>query len=176
MDSLHRRLRYLRNWEAAGALLVPAVLVWAWSADAGHVAWPLRLPPLVLVSFLLVQGALYWHVKLESVRRRSAFPSWFCGAFRLLRLISAVGIAVVLGVGVLSLTDGRDGRDLAWAAGLLAFGVLEYVNYYHRQLMHDSAADWRYLHRHRRLRPAPLATDLRRCHPAARRTVRPHPG
>jgi hypothetical protein len=150
------------------------VLVWAWRGEAGDVSWPLRLPPLALVSFLLVQGALYWHVKLRGTRRRAPLPGWFCGAFRALRTSSRLGLALVLGTGVVSWLRRADRggtvEDLAWAAGLLAFAALEYVNYYHRQLMHDSAADWRYLRRHRRLRPAPLATDLARCGAGARRS------
>ena len=47
-------------------------------------------------------------------------------------------------------------------AFLVAFAGLEHVNYFHVQLMHDTRADWAYLLRHRRLRRAPLADDLRR--------------
>jgi hypothetical protein len=134
-----------------------------WTRSGGAVAWALRLPGLLLVSFLLLQGTLYWHLKLRSVRDRTALPGWFCPVFRALRASSVAGIALAAaGAGVLWRAGVGGPADLGWAAGLLGFAGLEHVNYYHRQLMHDTAADWRYLRRHRRLRRAPLAVDLDR--------------
>ena len=52
--------------------------------------------------------------------------------------------------------------DLAWAYGLLAFAVLEHVNYYHYQLMYDTRAAFASLRRNGRLRKAALGLDLQR--------------
>ena len=39
-------------------------------------------------------------------------------------------------------------------------GMLEHINYYHYQLMHDTVRDLAYLWQHRRLRRSPLTRDL----------------
>ncbi len=158
-----RRLRWLRNWELVNVFLLPAVFIWLWIEGGGAVSWQLRVPALVMVSYLLAQGTLYWHLKIESVQERSALPASFCRTFRTLGATSLLGFALVIGVIALSALRGHgDTADFAWAAGLLTFAALEYINYYHRQLMHDTAADWAYLRRYRRLRRAPLAVDIER--------------
>ena len=52
--------------------------------------------------------------------------------------------------------------DLWWSWGLLAFVVLEQLNYYHWQLMYDTRAGFAYLQRNGRLRKAALRLDLER--------------
>lgn len=133
-----------------------------WSGG-GPVAWWARLPALALVAMILAQGAFYWHVKLGSVRRGVPLPAAYCRLLRGLRA-SALGgfVAAVGGTGAAYLAGPGRIVDLACRGALLAFAALEYVNYYHWQLEHDSAADWAYLLRFRRLRRAPLAMDLAR--------------
>jgi hypothetical protein len=162
---LARRLRSLRNWEALNVLLLPALLAGGWITRQSDVSWGVRLPPLLLVSAVLAQGAVYWHIKLRSIGDGRAFPGWFCGFYRTLRALLCLGLAgYALHLWSMVRGDVVSGWDVAWSLGLLGFSVLEYANYFWLQLKHDSSADLRYLHRHRRLRPAPLATDLeRRC-------------
>lgn len=90
------------------------------------------------------------------------------GAFRPLRPLCALALAAGLAVMVPAL-PGRPPSE--WAPGLVLYGLglAEYVNYFHRQLMHDTAADWRRLLRTRRLRRSHLAEDLR-AHRGLRRT------
>jgi hypothetical protein len=54
--------------------------------------------------------------------------------------------------------------DFTTAPGvvLVALAVAEHVNYFYRQLMHDTRADLRRLWRTRRLHPSHLNIDLRR--------------
>lgn len=85
--------------------------------------------------------------------RTFIFLEWF-NALALGVSLAALAVAVYLGR--------ASGADMAWSAGLLAFASLWHVNYYARQLMHDNANDLAYLWKHRRLRRAPLAEDLRR--------------
>jgi hypothetical protein len=68
------RLRYLRNAEAFIALALPAALIRHWTPADQPIAWPLRAGGLVQVSALLLQGALYWHLKLTSVKTRTELP------------------------------------------------------------------------------------------------------
>lgn len=167
---LVRRFRQLRNWEGFNVVFLPALFLWVWR-DAAP-AWSLRLPPLAMVVLLLAQGTLYWHLKLRAVRDRLPLPPWFCGTFRVVRAASVAGLALVAAAIALGAARGA-GRpaDVAWAVGLLAFALLEHVNYFHVQLKHDTAADWAWLRRNRRLRRAALATDLARaCGDARPRT------
>jgi hypothetical protein len=154
-----RRLRYLRNWEAANAVLLPALIVSVWGDFDARV----RLPPLVLAAAILLQGAGYWHLKIREVRDGVSMPPWFGRRFDALRRLNAIALAAIA---LLLLTAGATGTagpwDLAWGIGLLLFAAAEFVNYFHLQLMHDSPADWRWLIRHRRLRPATPVRELRR--------------
>ena len=75
-----------------------------------------------------------------------------------------LGSLVALGIAGLSwlwpeTTQGLAERWVVTVAALLA--VLEYVNYYHRQLQHfDNASDWRRLLAGRGFRPSQLSRDL----------------
>lgn len=77
-------------------------------------------------------------------------------------------VLVIGAIAIVATNGGGRGADIAFAAGLLLFALLEYLNNYHWQLEHDSAADWAYLRRNRRLRRAPLAVDLSRSRTDAR--------
>jgi signal transduction histidine kinase len=161
-NALHVRLRYLRNAEAFLALALPGVLAFHWWGSGETVDWALRLPPAVLVGLMLLQGAHYWHLKLVSMRSREPLPAYFrplYHSFRAADLIALIVMTIWLAVMALR---GAAKTDLAWAAAILAFAVLEFVNYFGLQLMHDTAADFNYPRRHRRLRRAALATDLGR--------------
>ena len=158
---LRARLTYLRNWELVNVALVPAqvAVIWYATGDAA-VAWRLRALGMLLVSYLLLQGGIYWHLKLQAVRRVSGgLPAWFVPVFSGLKwtnplLIGAAAAYVMLG------RHGAGTADRAWSLAILAFAYIEHVNYYVRQLMHDTAADAAYLKRFRRLRHAPLRRDL----------------
>ena len=151
-----QRLLWLGRMEAANVLFVPAVVVYAlWSFERrlpSVVVWAGLLPML----WLLVQGSTYWLWKAESIEGRDGpFPA---ARFRSLErsnpvilFVSAVVVAVFFR------------RPDAWLGVLAwAMAVLEHINYYKVQLMHDTAADWRRLMRDRRLRPSALAKDMRR--------------
>lgn len=160
---LLRRLKYLRDGEIAGGALLAGVFCWLWATSEGDVGWALRLAALFPLCYVLGQGSLYWHLKLRSVSRRAPLPAWFYARFRFFERSNALALGVPLAALAVAAYLGRaSGADLAWSAGLLAFASLEHVNYYQRQLMHDDANDLAYLWKHRRLRRASLAEDLRR--------------
>ena len=164
MNSLLIRLSYLRSREALAAVLLPAVIVWTWWNKGGELAWGLRLPALVLVAYILVQGSLYWHLKLRAIETGLPLPHWFHRLYRGFQWSNLIAIGAVLAALLLdrrSLTD----ADIRWTAGLLAGAVLEQINYYHYQLMYDTRAAIGYLLRRRRLRKAALAIDILRSAP-----------
>lgn len=72
-------------------------------------------------------------------------PEYFCTLFTVLRRSSVVlliGFPVIASIAwTLSLTTVR---EIAWSSALTGFAALEYVNYYHYQLMHDTENDVRF--------------------------------
>ena len=128
----------------------------------GDVGWTLRLLALVPLCYILVQGSFYWHLKIRAVVYGTQLPSYFSTVFRFFQVsnIPALGIPFVVLLTAI-LLDRASVADVAWSASLLAFAILEHINYYVYQLMHDTANDLAYLKRHRKFRRAPLAEDLR---------------
>lgn len=169
MRHVPARLAWLRNREALAAVVLPALIAWKWWHRGGEAAWGVRVAALVLLVHILVQGTLYWHIKLRCVERGKALPRWFHPLFSAFRLSNLAGIAaialILLGFGRASLS----GSDLAWCTYLLAGAVLEQVNYYHYQLMLDTRAAFGYVWRNGRLRKAALGVDLARARPGAGR-------
>lgn len=156
------RLRYLRNAEALIAIALPAALIVNWTSSGQAIAWLPRLAGLALVSALLLQGALYWHLKLASVTTRTDLPSWFARIFTHFRRANLIAFAVVATGLVVAAAWGARRADLGWSAALLGFAMLEHVNYYRWQLMYDNGKDLRALWRRRKPRRAALGEDLRR--------------
>lgn len=162
MPALAARLQYLRNAEALCALALPLVLWLYWQQAVSPPAWTMRAPALALVCFLLLQGVLYWHLKLDSLVRHQPLPTYFQPLFRTLKHANLPLIAAAAAFVAVRGSAGTPPADLAWSSGLLAFAVLEHINYYHYQLMYDTRAALAGLRRNGRLRKAALGLDLQR--------------
>ncbi len=150
--------RRLRSLAALELVNVP-LQAWVWF---GLIGLPVRAPNGVgfaLFALLLVEGAGYWAAKLRQLRRQArALPAE--RVFRAARGVNPVLLAAGLAVtGYAAVTD--PGRGTWPGLGFAAFAVLEHVNYFHVQLMHDTAADLRRL-RSVGPRRSHLARDLRR--------------
>lgn len=162
MQHFRSRMSYLRNAELLFSLALPALFFLNWQKSAAPVAWELRGAALAVISYILLQGALYWHLKLHSVQRRQRFPAYFQPLFRFFQYSN---LAAIIAVAVLAATmrgGGASAADLGWSMGLLGFAVLEQINYYHYQLMYDTRAGFAYLRRNGHLRKAALRLDLER--------------
>lgn len=160
MHPLIKRLRYLRSREALAAAVLPSVIVWKWWKIEGDITWSLRLGALSLLVYILVQGTLYWHLKLRSIERQTPLPAYFRQLFRAFKwsnLIGMVSLALLL-----LARDAVTDADTGWTIGLLIGAALEQVNYYHYQLMYDTWSSLQHLRRNGQLRKAALATDLAR--------------
>ena len=165
--TLQRRLRNLRNWELGNVALIPAVVALMWrSTGAPAASWDLCWIGLGFVSYLLLPGGVYWHLKVRMVGQSDhALPAWFRPKFSTWRRtnpVLMVGAAAYMGA-----VEGAAFDDRAWGLVVLALAYIEHVNYYVRQLMHDTVADVAYLRRYRRLRRAPLRRDLDAVHARA---------
>jgi len=157
---IERRLTYLWTFELVGVAMWSFV-VWLWWMRAGVGA--ASAIGLALVVLLLVQGSVYWYAKLRSIRQRPWLSdSMFVRLFSSLRQFNQVMLVAtgLSGLVWVMRPPWQISPEIAIAAALWLFAVLEYINYFHRQLMYDSAADLRWLRRHRRAKVAWLARDL----------------
>jgi len=161
MHTLTKRLRYLRSREALATAVLPAIISWKWWATGSDVAWGMRIAALSLLVWILMQGTLYWHLKLQFIERQVALPANFSQVFRGFKwsnLIAMCCIAVALFLEHDSLSD----ADMRWSIGLLVGATLEQINYYQYQLMYDTRASFNHLLRHKRLRKSALGIDIAR--------------
>lgn len=160
-DHIIRRLRYLRNGELFNIFFQPAILL----TMIALFAPPTRIlyaATMGMVCFILLQGSLYWHLKLRVVRGRApGLPESFGTTFTRFKRINQVLLVAYVPIAVIgALCAWSRGWEVVWATLIWLFALAEYINYYHIQLMYDSANDLRYLARHRRLRRSHLAMDL----------------
>ncbi|MFI6506304.1 hypothetical protein ACIBCT_01745 [Streptosporangium sp. NPDC050855] len=150
---IQRRLRSLACLEVLNVPLQAVIWfgVFGLPVTAGNIAG------FVLFALLLLEGAGYWSAKSRQIATRNRFLPGR-GAFKILRrgnvAVLAVGLLFVVGTVV---TDPGIGSWPGLGFGL--FAVLEHVNYFHVQLMYDTAEDLRHLRSHG-LRHAHLARDL----------------
>lgn len=162
-QNIIRRLLYLRNWEFANIFLLPVCLfVILTSAKVKN--WQAYAFGMFVVCFILAQGTLYWHLKLQTVYKdKPALPSYFRPTFLFFQWAD---IVLLFGYPILvasnKLLSSIDFQASPWSNGIFLFAILEYVNYYHYQLSHDNINDIRYLMKHRKIRRSPLYVDLQR--------------
>ncbi|GIH03002.1 hypothetical protein Rhe02_10690 [Rhizocola hellebori] len=151
-----RIFRRIRNLAILELVNIP---LWAlvWFGVVGLPATAANLVGFAAFALLLVQGGVYWLLKLAQLRARRRS---LAGAevFRMLRIANVPLLAAALaftGYAVVA----EPGRGSWLGAGLAALAVLEHVNYFHIQLMHDTLADMRRFGT-RGLRRSHLARDL----------------
>ena len=162
MSAIVNRMKYLRNAEAMFAIAFPVMFLLSWRKPGAHIAWELRVPAMLLLSYILLQGATYWHLKISSLEQRVALPLYFGTLFRTLKWSNHIFIVAMLVSLVAAWANAAQLADLQWAGSLLAFAFLEQVNYFHYQLMYDTRGAIASLRRNARLRRAALAVDLAR--------------
>ncbi|MFD8526479.1 hypothetical protein ACFV0L_03620 [Streptosporangium canum] len=148
-----RRLRSL-VWLELLNIPLQAVI---WFGMAGFPVTAANSVGFALFTLLLLEGAGYWAAKLRQIAtRNSSLPG--AGVFMIARrgnvAVLAAGLPFIVWAVVVDPGTG------SWPGlGFGLFAVLEQVNYFHVQLMYDTAEDLRYL-RSRGLRRAHLARDL----------------
>jgi hypothetical protein len=159
-DRVQSRLTYLWRLELIG-IAVWSILVWLWWDRARLSA--ATLVGLGLVVLLLTQGSFYWYVKLRAIRRRPLLSDRvFILLFRLFRATDEIMLVAsgLVGLAWIAGRLGSLGPDLTIGIGLWTLAVLEYVNYFHWQLLYDSLAEIRWVLGNRRLKVSSLARDL----------------
>lgn len=161
-NPLVKRLRYLWTWELFDSFFLPAVAVFT----ARIVQNPLgviSVCAMILVAWLLWQGAAYWWLKLRAIRTHSDIAPRYLGWFSVFKKANWVLIGLLPLFVLARLLSGArfsSGLDVVVGLGFYTLAVLEQINYYHYQLMYDTAVDWQYLMTHKKLKPSKLRRDL----------------
>lgn len=165
-EKLVKRYRYLWTGELAAILLFVYLLLYYAAADGRWSNWILRIYSVSVVVIILAQSIPWWRWKLRLLQEgRREMPAYIVSRYARLRtlnwlLIAGFGLAVVAKAQV---TDAAIiGPDLWYGLLILGGAVLEQVNYYHYQLMYDSAYDLNHLRTERRLRRGTIAKVLDR--------------
>ena len=119
---------------------------------------------LIIMTFILFQGQHYWKLKLFRLTNKKFDEAKNLKLFRRAKQINVVLIAIIPFVfGLQWLTSNRpiaENNLFLWGILANVIGVLEHINYYHRQLMIDNLSDIKYLLRNKRLKVASLKKDL----------------
>lgn len=120
---------------------------------------------LLLMCFVLFQGTYYWWVKYSALKDEHIFQARTLSRFQDFKKLNRIIIALIPVVILLQwFVSGKQitgDNFLGWALFANGFGVLEYINYYHKQLMYDNKQDLKYLIQNRKLKEASLHKDLR---------------
>lgn len=160
-QEIAKRLSGYWKMEAGNIFLITALMLWS---SGGALSWGSWIA-IVPMAGLLAVGAAYWREKLLqlTVADHDIVPMLrrIAGARKplLILAIAAQCAAATLWIAP-GLSHGLSDRICATVAAALA--LLEYVNYYHRQLQHfDHSADLKRLLAGRGFRRSQLAQDLR---------------
>jgi hypothetical protein len=159
--ALIKRLGPYWKMEAGNAVLLPALMVYFSKGSIGWVSATATLPMIIM----LVVGAVYWRAKLFQLRQRDydirpTLDKIAAVQVPVLVLTSVGSVVAVTGWLIPGMAISYADNVCASIAAILA--ILEYVNYYHRQLQHfDNIADFRRLTRGRGFRASQMANDLR---------------
>lgn len=156
---LIKRLAPYWKIEAANIVLMP---IFGLVMTRGQIGWVTLVPMLACVVLLGI-GAAYWRFKVRQLQRKQPNIAVLHRLEQLrwpsLLLTLLGGLVAVLGWAMPALSIGL--ADRIAASGYAVLAVLEYVNYYHRQLQHfDNLTDFRRMLAGKGFRQSWMARDL----------------
>lgn len=158
-----KRLNWLYSTERFFAILFTGVIIFVL----------IRFPPpktifllygLLIITVILFQGQHYWKLKLYRLTEKPVDQKKNLKLFRnakRLNLIMIGTIPLILLVQLFFTGSTIKSKNLfLWAAIANMFGILEHINYFHRQLTIDKISDLNYLLKNKRLKIASLKKDI----------------
>ncbi|MEO1028094.1 MAG: hypothetical protein AAFX02_03440 [Pseudomonadota bacterium] len=163
-EAIEKRLDSYWKLELGNVILVPVTMVYVAHALGSPIGW-LSGMCIVPMAGLLAIGGLYWRGKLKAIQfdkseldRALLFAHVLQGP--LIILTSLALLAMTIGWILPGYSVGLGDRIVATIAAVLA--LLEYINYYHRQVQHfDHPSDWQRLIAGDGFRPSQMSVDLR---------------
>ena len=119
---------------------------------------------LILCSAILYQGQLYWGIKLRKITGKEIDNDYYLKKFEKWTRTNPILLSsIVLTLPVhLILKEFKTDSFLFWGLFAHFFYVLEYVNYYKKQLMYDNINDFKYLLINRKLKKSSLLKDMQK--------------
>lgn len=163
---MRKRYHYLWTGEATAVILFSLLFLWYAGQDGQWHAWIVRTYSLGVVITILIQGVVWWRWKLRLLDQGTrtmpppvlrAYCFWRDMNWILIGAFPLIVVSVALWFNRL-----LSSPDACWGLLMLVGALLEQINYYYYQLMYDSAYDWAYLWRHRRLRRGTIAKAVLR--------------
>lgn len=157
---LIKRLRWYYPMELFNAVLFSGITAYV-LIDLPFVETFSLVYGLAFMSFILYQGGYYWMIKLKSIEQEISISTSDAKLFRTFKRLNEYAIALALVVLLTHIVSGWLRIEiLYWSILTNGFAILEYINYYHKQLMIDNSYDVQYVLRNRRLKTASLRKDL----------------
>lgn len=119
---------------------------------------------LLICIVILYQGQHYWKLKLKKLRGEIFDNDKNIKFFKSSKKFNRILIGLIPFFFIVQMEahewSFQNNSLLYWGITANIFPVLEYINYYHTQLMIDNLADVQYVLRNKKLKKASLAKDL----------------
>lgn len=121
----------------------------------------------ILLEFLLLQGTIYWYIKLKRLRNgnNSITPLKVVRQFHYLKTVNVV----MMITGIVGFAFDFIKRYPSLPVGgltitffIYVFAILEFINYFYFQLSYDNVSDIKNLFRNKKLKISSINKDFRR--------------
>ncbi|HEX3052643.1 MAG TPA: hypothetical protein VHP83_18430 [Aggregatilineaceae bacterium] len=141
-QKLIARYRYIWTVELINAFVVFPGLVWVMRRNFGIGVFTIA----ATTSFclLLIIGATFALLKGRDLRRGTQQLNTFAGSFRRLRTMIPILLVALLLIFVVQ-WQALTTADRFFGLIMFSMAALEYINYFHIQLMYDNRVDLKYL-------------------------------
>ncbi|MEX2347828.1 MAG: hypothetical protein WD511_01295 [Balneolaceae bacterium] len=120
---------------------------------------------ILLACFILAQGTYYWWIKLCALEEQNIPVKTVLKRFQKFKIQNKIGILLIPVVFLIqwyiSGAQFNESHFVGWAIFTNLFAILEYINYYHRQLMIDNRHDLQYVLQNKKFKEASLFKDMR---------------
>lgn len=163
-SELINRLEWIYQVEGMNAVMFFGVMLFL-IASYGFTNLIFMSYGILFCCFILLQGTYYWWIKYSSIKEEKEPVEVQVERLKTFKHLNHIGLILIPMVFLLQwfISGYSFSSDnlLGWAIFANLFAVLEYINYYHKQLMYDNRYDLRFLYQNRILKEATLHKDLR---------------
>ncbi|MBU3209039.1 hypothetical protein [Clostridium algidicarnis] len=120
-----------------------------------------------LLEFLLLQGSIYWYEKWKKLKKENTIVTsiQIVKNFKNLKKINVGVIIITMFIftfDFLTTYSSLPLGSLIVVGFIYIFAILEYINYFHFQLMYDNFSDIKYLLRSKKLKQSCISRDFDR--------------
>ncbi|WP_163243323.1 general stress protein [Bacillus aquiflavi] len=168
-EMLEKRLLYLYSGELS------SIIVFVFVSYLFNYAYPnLQLYSLysfwlsfILLEWLLLQGTIYWYVKLKRLRNEntSITPIKIVRQLHCLKTLNIVMMITTIIAFIFDFIKWYPSLPLGGlsiALFIYIFAILEFINYFYIQLSYDNISDIKYLLKSKKLKKSCMNKDFKR--------------